>query len=79
MARPLAAQVDPYPSQTTSPAPTLNRGEPLFQLDDILCPNGQMIDEIEGVGPVFVDGVHFSVDGAMWFARKYGEELIATR
>lgn len=51
----------------------------LFQLDDILCPDGQMIDEIKGVGPVFVDGVHFSVDGAMWFARKYGEELIATR
>ena len=30
MARPLAAQVDPYPGMTTSPAPTLKRGEPVI-------------------------------------------------
>jgi hypothetical protein len=47
-----------------------------FELDDVLCPDGQFQDEIDGVSPVRVDGIHFSVDGSIWFAEEYGEELL---
>ena len=48
----------------------------LFDLDAILCPGGKYRTSVPGVGEVRGDGVHFTVDGAMWFADTYGKQLI---
>jgi hypothetical protein len=47
-----------------------------FDLDAILCPNGTYRNTAPGVSEVRADGVHFTVDGAMWFADTYGKQLI---
>jgi hypothetical protein len=47
-----------------------------FDLDAILCPNGEYRNTAPGVSEVRGDGVHFTVDGAMWFADTYGKQLI---
>ncbi len=48
----------------------------VFELDDVLCPDGEYLKGIDGVSPIRVDGIHFSVDGSIWFAEKYGESLL---
>jgi hypothetical protein len=48
----------------------------LFDLDDILCPGGRYAEEIDGISPIRTDGVHFSVDGSLWFAATHGPELL---
>lgn len=48
----------------------------LFDLDEILCPGGRYATEIDGISPIRTDGVHFSVDGSLWFAVTHGPELI---
>jgi len=47
----------------------------LFDLDRALCPGGPYTNTIDGVEGIRVDGIHFSVDGALWFADKYADEL----
>lgn len=51
----------------------------LFDLDDVLCPGGEPLDSVEGVGDIRFDGLHFSVGGARWFASAHGDELLAMR
>lgn len=48
-----------------------------FDLDAVLCPDGEPLQEADGVRPIRGDGVHFNVDGSAWFAQNYGEELLA--
>ena len=47
-----------------------------FDLAAVMCPDGEPLDAIEGVGDPRPDGVHFSVDGALWFAETYGDRLL---
>lgn len=47
-----------------------------FDLAEVLCPNGKPLESVSGVGEVRPDGVHFSVEGAIWFARNFGNELL---
>ncbi len=60
--------------------PALVRARPgkvaAFDLAKILCPDGEPLQSAPGTGSIRPDGVHFSVDGAIWFARNYGEGLL---
>ncbi|NNE74959.1 MAG: acyltransferase family protein [Acidimicrobiales bacterium] len=49
----------------------------LFDLASIVCPDGEPIQEADGVSPIRGDGVHFNVDGSAWFAETYGAEVLA--
>ncbi len=49
----------------------------IFDLDERVCPGGEFRNEIDGVSPIYIDGVHFSVKGSMWFARTYGREVLS--
>jgi hypothetical protein len=35
-------------------------------------------ESVPGIGALRPDGVHFSVPGALWFARTYGDRLLGT-
>jgi peptidoglycan/LPS O-acetylase OafA/YrhL len=48
-----------------------------FDLASILCPGGEPLESVAGVGELRPDGVHFSVEAALWFARTYGEKVLA--
>jgi peptidoglycan/LPS O-acetylase OafA/YrhL len=48
----------------------------LFDLPAIICPGGSPIQEADGVSPIRGDGAHFGVDGSLWFAGRYGAELL---
>jgi peptidoglycan/LPS O-acetylase OafA/YrhL len=48
----------------------------VFDLDEALCPDGRYVDEVPGVDDLRVDGIHFSVEGAAWFAETYGDRLL---
>ena len=48
----------------------------LFDLDRVLCPDGEYMDSVAGIDQLRIDGTHFSVEGAIWFADTYGEELL---
>ncbi|MEZ5178679.1 MAG: acyltransferase family protein [Acidimicrobiales bacterium] len=48
----------------------------LFDLDRALCPGGRYTNTRDGVSEVRVDGIHFSVAGAAWFAETYGDEVL---
>ena len=47
-----------------------------FDLAKLLCPGGKPLKSVDGVGDLRPDGVHFSVNGALWFARTYGDKLL---
>ena len=47
-----------------------------FDLASVICPGGKPLKSVAGVGILRSDGVHFSVNGALWFADKYGEKLL---
>ena len=47
-----------------------------FDLAKVLCPGGKPLKSVTGVGELRPDGVHFSVNGALWFARTYGDKLL---
>jgi peptidoglycan/LPS O-acetylase OafA/YrhL len=49
-----------------------------FDLFDLLCPDGEYVAEIDGVGVVRTDGIHFSPEGSLWLAETYGPALLAT-
>ncbi len=51
----------------------------VFPLFDALCPNGKFVASQDHVSNIRPDGVHFSVDGALWFARKYGQQVLSTK
>ncbi len=58
--------------------PTLAADEPSVRLFDLfgpLCPNGEFVEEIDGV-EVRPDGVHYSSEGSRWFADRYGAALL---
>lgn len=48
----------------------------LFDLDATLCPDGDPMGEVDGVGQLRYDGLHFTVPGAYWFAETYGPRLV---
>jgi hypothetical protein len=48
----------------------------LFDLDEVLCPNDVAIEELPSGEVVRYDGLHFSTDGAEWFAETYGPTLL---
>ncbi|MEQ8842888.1 MAG: acyltransferase family protein [Acidimicrobiales bacterium] len=50
----------------------------LYDLADVLCPDGEPLREADGVSPIRSDGVHFSVDGSAWFAENHSTELLAS-
>ena len=47
-----------------------------FDLARVICPGGKPLKTVSGVGTLRPDGIHFSVNGALWFAETYGEKLI---
>ena len=53
--------------------PRVERARPgkvtMFDLDGVICPQGKVRESVPGVGSLRPDGVHFSVPGALWFAR----------
>jgi len=60
-------------------APRLAEGRDdlaLFDLFDIVCPEGEFVESLGGVEELRPDGVHFSRDGAMWLAETHGEALL---
>lgn len=48
----------------------------LFDMDEVLCPDGRPITANDVADPIRGDGIHFSVDGALWFADVYGATLL---
>jgi len=59
---------------------TLARANPdrmaLFPLDDVICPGGDFLESVDGVDDLRPDGIHFSVDGSLWFAENYGDDVL---
>ena len=47
-----------------------------FDLYAVLCPDGKLLNGADGISPLRVDGIHFTPDGSMWFARTYGDQLL---
>jgi hypothetical protein len=47
----------------------------LFDLFPVLCPNGEFVEDLDGV-TVRPDGVHFSAEGSKWVADRVGEPLL---
>ena len=48
----------------------------LFDLDAVLCPGGESMESVGDVDVLRTDGLHFSVDGALWLAETHGPELV---
>lgn len=47
-----------------------------FDLNAVLCPDDEIVVEIDGSGVLRPDGIHFGVDGSRWLAETHGEELV---
>jgi len=47
-----------------------------FDMFEVLCPGGTFVDSLGGVDVVRTDGVHFSPEGSLWFAGKYGQRIL---
>lgn len=47
-----------------------------FDLFDVLCPDGEFVEGMDGVTTLRTDGVHFSPEGSLWFAENYGQEIL---
>ena len=63
-------------NDTVLPDVVTQPGARFFDLDAALCPDGDALDEVDGVGTLRYDGLHFTVPGAYWFAETYGPALI---
>ena len=63
--------IEPAVEASGSPAET-------FDLADVLCPDGRPLEVIDGGVDLRSDGIHFSVEGSMWFAETYGDQLLAS-
>jgi peptidoglycan/LPS O-acetylase OafA/YrhL len=48
----------------------------LFYLDEALCPNDEVMETLPSGEIVRYDGLHFSVEGAEWFAATFGPTLL---
>ena len=48
----------------------------VFDLYAVMCPDGKPMNRAGGVEPLRVDGIHFTPDGSLWFARTYGDQLL---
>ena len=48
----------------------------LYDLDEILCPSGEALGEIDGISPIRGDGVHFGPESSGWFAETYGPSIL---
>jgi peptidoglycan/LPS O-acetylase OafA/YrhL len=48
----------------------------LFDLDEALCPNGIATEKLANGAVVRYDGLHFSVEGAEWFAETHGPSFL---
>ncbi len=53
-------------------------GVEIYDLADLLCPGGEAVESVDGVGVLRPDGVHFSIDASFWFAEEYGTDLLAS-
>lgn len=49
-----------------------------FDLADVLCPDADPVEVIDDNLDLRSDGIHFSVEGSMWFAETYGDRLLAS-
>lgn len=49
----------------------------LFPLDEVLCPDGEFTEDIDGIENIRFDGLHFTPEGSIWFADTYGEAILA--
>ncbi len=71
------ANIDPL---ATKILPQVARDRPgqvsLFDLAGVMCPGGKPLTSLPGVGAMRPDGVHFSVNGSLWFANTYGDKLL---
>jgi len=47
-----------------------------YPLDEILCPDGEGLTEVDGISPVRPDGVHLSPDAAEWLAGVLADEVL---
>jgi peptidoglycan/LPS O-acetylase OafA/YrhL len=59
--------------------PDLRRSAPelrVFDLFGVLCPDGTYAADLDGIEAVRPDGIHFSTEGAEWFAENYGDQLL---
>jgi peptidoglycan/LPS O-acetylase OafA/YrhL len=52
-------------------------GLELFDLHEVLCPDGTYVPGNDEIGVIRPDGVHFSAQGAEWFAEEHGPALVA--
>ena len=48
----------------------------MFDLAGEICPHGKPLESVDGVGTLRPDGIHFSLEGSLWYARTYGEKLL---
>ena len=47
----------------------------LFDLFEILCPDGAPLTTVDDVAVLRPDGVHLGSDGSLWLAETYGAEI----
>ncbi len=48
----------------------------LFDLAAVMCPDGKPLKSVPGVADMRPDGIHFAVDGSLWFAETYGDKVL---
>lgn len=63
----------------TTIVPRLRTERPSLQVFDlarIVCPGGRPVHSVPGVDDLRPDGIHYSVPGSLWFADRYGEDLL---
>ncbi len=51
----------------------------MFDLAGVVCPGGKPLTSVAGVQDVRPDGVHFSVDGSVWFVRDVRRAVAEAR
>ena len=47
----------------------------VYDLDAVLCPGGEFLETVDGVGDIRPDGIHLSVDGSLWLAEQLQDDL----
>jgi hypothetical protein len=49
----------------------------VYDLDAVLCPDGEFLESVDGVGEIRPDGIHLSVGGSLWLAEQLHRDLLA--
>jgi peptidoglycan/LPS O-acetylase OafA/YrhL len=49
----------------------------VYDLDAVLCPDGEFLESVDGVGEIRPDGIHLSVAGSLWLAEQLHRDLLA--